>query len=72
MEIVDAHHHLWELGSALHRPWLEGPPIPFRYGDYSSLRRSYLPADYHRDTANQNVVATVHIETEVQHDQEVV
>jgi len=72
MEIVDAHHHLWELGSVLHRPWLEGPPIPFRYGDYSSLRRSYLPADYHRDTANQNVVATVHIETEVQHDQEVV
>ncbi len=71
IEIVDAHHHLWELGGSLRRPWLEGPPIPFRYGDYSSIRRSYLPADYRSDTANQKIIATIHIETEVRHDQEV-
>ena len=71
MEIVDAHHHLWELGGSLRRPWLEGPAIPFRYGDYSSIRRNYLPADFQRDTARQNVVATVHIETEVRLEDEV-
>lgn len=71
MEIVDAHHHLWELGGAVRRPWLEGPPIPFRYGDYSSIRRDYLPADYRRDTAKQNVVASVYIETEVRPEDEV-
>ena len=71
MEIVDAHHHLWELGGSLRRPWLEGPPIPFRYGDYSSIRRNYLPADYRRDTAKQNVVASVYIETEVRPEDEV-
>ena len=71
LEIVDAHHHLWDLGGSLRRPWLEGPPIPFRYGDYSSIRRSYLPADYRRDTARRKIVATVHVETEVRRDQEV-
>ncbi len=39
-------------------------PIPLRYGDYSALRRSYLPADYRRDSAGQNIVKTVHVETE--------
>jgi predicted TIM-barrel fold metal-dependent hydrolase len=71
VEIVDAHHHLWDLGGSLRRPWLEGPPIPFRYGDYSSIRRNYLPEDYRRDTARQNVVASVHIETEVRPEDEV-
>ncbi len=71
VEIVDAHHHLWDLEGALRRPWLEGPPIPFRYGDYSSIRRSYLPADYRRDTVRQKIVATVHIETEVRREDEV-
>jgi predicted TIM-barrel fold metal-dependent hydrolase len=71
VEIVDAHHHLWDLGGALRRPWLEGPPIPFRYGDYSSIRRNYLPEDYRRDTSRQNVVASVYIETEVRPEDEV-
>ncbi len=72
IEIVDAHHHLWDLEGPLRRPWLEDePPIPFRYGDYSAIRRSYLPSDYRRDTARQRVVATVHVETEVRRDQEV-
>lgn len=71
MEIVDAHHHLWDLAGPLHYPWLQDdPPIPFRYGDYSAIRRSYLPADYRRDTARQNVVATVFMEAEVRRDQE--
>ena len=64
--ICDPHHHLWDLGGTLHYPWLvDEPMIPFRYGDYSKIRRSYLPADYRRDSARQNVIATVHMEAEV-------
>ena len=62
--IVDAHQHFWDL-ERNYLPWLcDEPAIPFRYGDYGALRRNYLPADYFRDSARQNVVKTVHVETE--------
>lgn len=62
--IVDAHHHLWDLGRNYY-PWLCDPSlIPFRYGDYSSLKRNYLPEDYRRDSAKFNIVKTVHMEAE--------
>lgn len=62
--IIDAHHHFWDLERNYH-PWLcDEPPIPFRYGDYRALRRSYLPEDYFRDTSAFNVVASVYVETE--------
>lgn len=62
--IVDAHHHFWDPKRNYH-PWLcDEPPIPFRYGNYRALRRSYLPEDYFRDTSAFNVVASVHVETE--------
>ncbi|HEX2117147.1 MAG TPA: amidohydrolase family protein, partial [Alphaproteobacteria bacterium] len=65
-EIVDAHHHLWDLTGPLRYPWLQDEPmIPFRYGDYAKIRRTYRPEDYLRDSARQNVVATVHMEAEV-------
>lgn len=64
LKIVDAHHHLWDL-AALRYPWLhDDPPHAFFLGDYAPLKRNYLPADYRRDAANHNVVATVHVEAE--------
>jgi predicted TIM-barrel fold metal-dependent hydrolase len=64
LPILDAHHHIWDL-RANRYPWLQDePPIPFRYGDYRALRRDYMPADYRRDAARQNVVATVYMEAE--------
>src|SRR5689334_9872430 len=43
--IVDPHQHFWDL-SRNYYPWLCDPkPMHFRYGDYSSLKRNYLPAD---------------------------
>jgi predicted TIM-barrel fold metal-dependent hydrolase len=64
MKIVDAHQHFWDLDRN-YLPWLrDEPPIPFRYGDYSALKRNYLPADYRRDSADFDIVATVFIETE--------
>jgi predicted TIM-barrel fold metal-dependent hydrolase len=62
--IVDAHQHFWNPRVNYH-PWLcDQPPIPFRYGDYSALRRPYLPADYLGDTRPHLVVKTVYVETE--------
>ena len=64
LEIVDAHHHLWDLGSGRYH-WLTGPPEPnFLLGDYTALRRDYLPADYRLDAHGLNIIATVHIEAE--------
>jgi len=62
--IVDAHHHFWEprLG---HQPWLRPDAhIPFRYGDYESIKRDYLPPDLLRDAAGFHLVGTVTMETE--------
>jgi predicted TIM-barrel fold metal-dependent hydrolase len=64
LPIVDAHQHFWDL-ERNYLPWLcDEPPIPFRYGDYGALKRSYLPADYLRDAAGHELVGTVHVETE--------
>jgi len=62
--IVDAHHHFWDIEANYH-PWLrDEPPIPFRYGDYSAIRRRYLPEDYFADTGRHQVVRTVYVEAE--------
>jgi predicted TIM-barrel fold metal-dependent hydrolase len=64
LPIIDAHQHFWDL-SANYLPWLcDQPPIPFRYGDYSAIRRDYLPDDYRRDTQAFNLAGSVFIETE--------
>ena len=64
LPIIDAHHHFWELGHGRY-PWLEEHVIPFRYGDYASLRRhSYLLEDFRRDHGGHNVVKSVHMEAE--------
>ena len=64
LPFVDAHQHFWDLERHYY-PWLCDPePIPFRYGDYSALRRSYLPQDYRCDTRAWRIVKTVHVEAE--------
>ena len=62
--IVDAHHHLWDPVRNYH-PWLrDEPPVPFRYGDYSAIRRPYLPDDFRADAAPRRIAASVYVETE--------
>lgn len=64
MQIIDAHHHFWNIEQN-YLPWLrDEPPIPFRYGDYSSLKENYLIEDYRRDAGRYEVVGSVYIETE--------
>jgi predicted TIM-barrel fold metal-dependent hydrolase len=64
LPIADAHHHIWDLALKAH-PWLRDEPMPpFRYGDISAIRKTYLPADYRRDSRRFNVVKTVYVEAE--------
>jgi predicted TIM-barrel fold metal-dependent hydrolase len=64
LSIIDAHQHFWDP-QRNHYPWLsDARMIPFRYGDYSALKRRYLPEDYRADSASHRVVATVHVEAE--------
>jgi len=64
LPIIDAHAHFWDLAAHTY-PWLCDPElIPFRYGDYSAIRRNYLPADYRRDSQAFTITGLVHIEAE--------
>jgi len=60
--MIDVHQHFWRLDRNYY-PWLCDPvPIPFRYGDYSAIKRNYMPPDYRRDIGRNRVVKTVHEE----------
>jgi predicted TIM-barrel fold metal-dependent hydrolase len=62
--IVDAHQHFWDPFANNH-PWLKPEAmIPFRYGDYSALKRRYLPEDYRKDAKAHDVCESVYVETE--------
>lgn len=64
MDIVDAHQHFWDPTTHYY-PWLnDEPQIPFRYGDYSAVKRRYLPPDYRKDAAPFRVVKSVYVEAE--------
>ncbi len=64
MKIIDAHHHYWDPQANNH-PWLcEEPMIPFRYGDYSSIRKRFMSAEYDSAASGWNVIATVTMEGE--------
>jgi predicted TIM-barrel fold metal-dependent hydrolase len=64
MRIIDAHHHFWDLDRN-YLPWLrDEPQIPFRYGDYSGLKRNFMPSDYRALTGRFEVIGSVYIETE--------
>ncbi|WP_027350291.1 amidohydrolase family protein [Halotalea alkalilenta] len=62
--IVDAHHHFWEPGLG-RQPWLlKEARIAFRYGNYDSIKRSFLPPDLLAAAQGFDIVGTVTMETE--------
>jgi predicted TIM-barrel fold metal-dependent hydrolase len=64
LPIIDSHHHFWDLSLGRH-PWLAPDVlIPFRYGDYSAIKKNFMPADYRAISAGHNIVATVTMEGE--------
>jgi len=60
--IVDAHIHLWDLSMKKHLWLLPSDSSVQALGGLEKLRHDFVVADYLRDSANQNIVATVHIE----------
>lgn len=60
MRIIDAHHHLWDLG-ALSYPWLTTDIQPKSYGDYSAIRRDYVVEDFLADVDSAGVTKSVHL-----------
>lgn len=64
LAIIDAHHHFWDPEHNYH-PWLRDEPmIPFRYGDYSTIRKAFMPEDYRALTGPHTIVASVTMEGE--------
>mgnify|MGYP000843729709 FL=1 len=69
--VIDAHHHFWEP-ERNRQPWLlPDAHIPFRYGNYDSIKKPYLPPDLLADAEGFKIVGTVTMETEWNEDDEV-
>lgn len=64
--IIDPHHHLYDLKTGNY-PWLQGPMLKRVFGDYSAIRQDYLIDDFRADIQRQNVVKTVHLQVEYDH-----
>ena len=65
IKIVDAHHHLWDLNNADTKySWLMVTEGEAFFGDYATIRKSYLLEDYIEDTKNQNIIKSVHVQAE--------
>ena len=61
-DLIDAHHHIWELKRI---PWLNGPMQPRIFGEYSALRRDYLGDVFRRDLAPHGIAQSVYIQINV-------
>ncbi len=67
--IIDTHHHFFDL-EAVYYPWLTDRPEPnFLLGNYDAIKRNFSPEDYRRAAAGFNIVKTVHVEAEADHDE---
>jgi predicted TIM-barrel fold metal-dependent hydrolase len=66
LPIIDPHHHLYDLKTGRY-PWLQDDMLERVFGDYSAIRRDYLIDDFREDIKNQNVVKTVHLQVEYDH-----
>ena len=66
-EIIDAHHHLWDL-RAVRYPWLTQRASSEGFaGDVSPLQHDYLVSDFLADSGSSCVVRSVHVQAESDH-----
>ena len=59
MEIIDAHHHIWQMKNL---PWLVGEPVPRIFGQYDSIRRDYSVEEFLADIRDCGVSKTVYVQ----------
>ncbi|MDA0228977.1 MAG: amidohydrolase family protein [Proteobacteria bacterium] len=57
--IIDSHHHIWRMTDL---PWLRAPMTPRIYGPYEAIRRDYLLAEFHQESAPLGVAGSVYIQ----------
>lgn len=62
--IVDAHHHLWDLGHC-HYPWLMEKGVKRFFGDPTPIQQDYLVCDFRADIGALPVEKSVHIQVGV-------
>ncbi len=60
-QIVDAHHHLWNL-SKIHYPWLMERGVKRFFGDPTPIQQDYLVGDFLDDVGDLPVTSSVHIQ----------
>ena len=60
-QIVDSHHHLWNLNK-IHYPWLMERGVVRFFGDPTPIQRDYLAGDFLDDIGDLPVTSSVHIQ----------
>ena len=68
--IVDAHHHLWDLG-ACHYPWLMAQGVERFFGDPTAIQKNYLVEDLRKDAADYELTGSVHVQVGAADGQEI-
>ena len=67
MQIIDAHHHLWDIDNHNY-PHMRGPESMRIWGPNTKLRKNYLIGDFLADIENQSVVKSVHVQANYDHE----
>ena len=64
LPIIDAHHHFWDLKKNNYPFLTDKIDDNFFLGNYTRLRKNYLPNDYLLDSKDHNIIGTMHCEAE--------
>ena len=64
IEIIDAHHHFWDINQNYYPFLSDKIDENFFLGNYELIRKNYLPNDYFNDSKEHNVIGTIHCEAE--------
>ena len=63
-QVIDAHHHLWDL-DACHYPWLMERGVMRFFGDPTPIQRNYLAQELQHDAADFDLLGSVHVQVGV-------
>ena len=61
MNMIDSHHHLWDL-KAVEYPWLNAKGVKRFFGDPTPIQRNYLLDEFRLDAQKNGFGSSVHIQ----------